>query len=52
MKVKGPKNQAYFIEALYLVAGFSRERYMVLLGPRNTQIFSLNNAQILFWPPD
>ncbi len=22
------------------------------IGPRNAQIFSLNNAQILIWPPD
>ncbi len=23
-----------------------------IIGPRNAQIFSLNNAQILIWPPD
>ena len=39
MKVKGPKNQADFITHRFL-------------GPRNAQIFSLNNAQILIWPPD
>ncbi len=46
MKVKGPKNQADFIEVLYVVVthGF--------IGPRNAQILCLNNEQILIWPPD
>ena len=46
MKIKGPKNQADFIEVLRMkiTHGF--------IGPRNAQIFSLNNAQILIWPPD
>ncbi len=39
MKVKGPKNQADFITHS-------------IIGPRNAQIFSLNNAEILIWPPD
>ncbi len=25
--------------------------YTCFIGPRNAQIFSLNNAQILIWPP-
>ncbi len=48
MKVKGPKNQADFIEVLYVVVKIAHR----FLGPRNAQIFSLNNAQILIWPPD
>ena len=55
MKVKGPENQADFIEVLYMVVSQDHLRMKItheFIGPRNTQIFSLNNAQILIWPPD
>ncbi len=60
MKVKGPKNQVDFIEVLYVVVyawgatDFDSEwKLHSFIGPRNAQIFSLNNfAEILIWPPD
>ncbi len=42
-KLRGPKIKLILLK-YYITHCF--------IGPRNTQIFSLNNAQILIWPPD
>ncbi len=52
MKVKGPKNQADFIDVLYVVGPPKDDITHGFIGPRNAQISSLNNAQIFIWPPD
>ena len=39
MNLKGPNNQADFIEVLYMKCTYS------FTGPSNAQIFSLNNAE-------
>ncbi len=49
MKVNGPKYQADFIE---VQDHLMMEITHCFIGPYNAQIFSLNNAEILIWPPD